>query len=164
MVNIAGGLLFTAYACMRGEQIGNCSFGFEAPLSRDGRFKGEQMLHILLKVKNVFVRTKPSKRCKFGGDCRTTIFSSNIYIKLYRHLKSSLASNSSGMMCDRRAVYHGSARQQRALYTQQAAASMEHGTHNCLLERRRRSNQSQIRFCLRAEAQCYGEELRQHLL
>ena len=45
MANIAGGFLFTAYACMRGEQSGNCSFGFEAPLSRNRRFKGEQMLH-----------------------------------------------------------------------------------------------------------------------
>jgi len=45
MVNIVGGFLFTAYACMRGEQSGNCSFSFETSLSRDGRFKGEQMLH-----------------------------------------------------------------------------------------------------------------------
>jgi len=31
MANIAGGFLFTAYACMRGEQSGNCSFCFESP-------------------------------------------------------------------------------------------------------------------------------------
>jgi hypothetical protein len=40
MANIAGGFLFNTYACMRGEQSGNCSFSFVAPLKKEGRFKG----------------------------------------------------------------------------------------------------------------------------
>jgi len=40
MTNIAGGFLFNAYACMRGEQSGNCSISFVAPLKKEGRFKG----------------------------------------------------------------------------------------------------------------------------
>jgi len=40
MTNIAGGFLFNAYAWMWGEQSGNCSFSFVAPLKKEGRFKG----------------------------------------------------------------------------------------------------------------------------
>jgi len=59
MTNIAGGFLFNAYAYMRGEQSGNCSFSFVAPLKKEGhgRFKGTKMLHGML-----FVRKAPSSR------------------------------------------------------------------------------------------------------
>ena len=40
MANIAGGFLFNAYACMRGEQSRNCSFTLVAPLKEEGRSKG----------------------------------------------------------------------------------------------------------------------------
>ena len=45
MANIAGSFLFNAYACMRGEQSGNCSFSFVAQLEKEGRFKGTKVLH-----------------------------------------------------------------------------------------------------------------------
>jgi len=43
--NIAGGFIFSACACIRGEQSGYCSFSFIAPLKKDGRFKGTGVLH-----------------------------------------------------------------------------------------------------------------------
>jgi len=55
MTNIAGGFLFNAYAYMRGEQSGNCSFSFVALLKKEGRFKGTEMLHCMV------FREKPPK-------------------------------------------------------------------------------------------------------
>jgi len=65
MANIAGSFLFNAYACMRGEQSGNCRFSFVTPLQKEGRSKRTEALHGMV-IGEKSPKLKNAVPCPFG--------------------------------------------------------------------------------------------------